>query len=232
MSHETPTIPAEVRERTGSRYARRLRAAGRLPAVIYGHNEAPVHVSVDEKQVMTHLRHGVHVVEVHVDGESPETCLVKDLQYGYLGDNVVHVDFARVNLQEEVQVHVHLDFVGTAPEMHHANAIFNQEHPELLIRCKVQDIPEDIKVDVTLMEGLTLMAGQIPLPAGIELADDPNKLVASIEFVRQVAAVGEEAEVAIEGEAEPEVISEGEEAEKAEGEGAGEEAESARESSE
>jgi large subunit ribosomal protein L25 len=228
MSHETPTIKAEVRDRTGTRYARRLRAAGRLPAVIYGHQQAPVHVSVDEKEVISHLKHGLHVVELHVEGESPETCLVKDLQYGYLGDNVVHVDFARVNLQEEVEVNVHLVFVGTAPEMHHANAIFNQEHPELLIRCKVRDIPEDIKVDVSRMEGMTLMAGQIPLPAGLELADDPNKLVASIEFARQVAAVGEEAEVAAEGEAEPEVISEGGD----EAEGEGEAAESASESSE
>lgn len=231
MSHQTPTIAAAVRDRTGTRYARRLRAAGRLPAVIYGHQQETVHVSVDEKEMLTHLRHGLHVVELQVEGEKAETCLVKDLQYGYLGDNVVHVDFARVNLQEEVEVNVHLVFVGTAPEMHHAGAIFNQEHPELLVRCKVRDIPEDIKVDVSQhMEGMTLMAGDIPLPANIQLADDPGKLVASIEFVRQTAAVGEEAEVEAGAEGEPEVISEGAEGE--EGEGEGEAAESSSEKSE
>ena len=94
--HDTPTISATSRERTGTRYSQRLRKQGRLPAVIYGHKKTPISVSVDEKEILTLLHSGAHVLEVKVEGGSKETCLVKDLQFGYLGDNVIHVDFARV----------------------------------------------------------------------------------------------------------------------------------------
>ena len=98
MKHKAPTIEAKAREKVGSVYARRLRKAGRLPAVIYGHKKAPVPITIDEDEILSHLRHGTHVLTVDVEGARPETCLVKDLQFGYLGDNVIHVDFARVDL--------------------------------------------------------------------------------------------------------------------------------------
>jgi large subunit ribosomal protein L25 len=199
-------IDAEPRERTGSRYAERLRKVGRLPGVIYGHKTAPVSVSVDEKELLTHVGHGAHVINLKIDGE-PEMCLVKALQYGYLGDNVIHVDFARVNMQEEVTVHVHLNFVGTPDEAHHAGAILKHDLTELTIRCKVSAIPEEIKVDLSKMEGTVLAAADLELPAGIELAENETATVCSISFVRKEEEVGEE--VAVEAEAaEPEVITE------------------------
>ncbi len=112
MKHETPKIEAERREKVGSVYAQRLRKAGRLPAVIYGHKQDPVAVSVDEKEILAHLNHGTHVLDIAVKGAGSETVLVKDLQFGYLGDNVMHVDFARVDLEEEVTVLVTLLFSG------------------------------------------------------------------------------------------------------------------------
>ena len=106
MKHKTPTITAQTRDRVGGRYAERLRSAGRLPGVIYGHKIAPVSVSVDAKEILTLIQHGAHAMYLDIEGGSKETCLVKDLQYGYLGDDVIHVDFARVDLNEEVNVHV------------------------------------------------------------------------------------------------------------------------------
>ena len=58
-------------------------------------------MSVNEKEILTHLHHGAHVFNVEIEGSNAETCLVKDLQFGYLGDNVIHVDLTRVNLDEE-----------------------------------------------------------------------------------------------------------------------------------
>ena len=98
MTHDTPTLTALPRHRTGSRYARRLRQSGQLPAVIYGHKSDPLPVSIDEKDMLTLLHHGTHVMKLNVEGGGEETCLIKDLQFGYLGDNVIHVDFARVAL--------------------------------------------------------------------------------------------------------------------------------------
>lgn len=206
MTHDTPTLTAETRERTGTRYAQRIRKAGRLPGVIYGHKTEPLAVSVDEKELLTHLRHGGHVLKLKINGK-PETCLVKDLQFGYLGDNVIHVDFARVDLQEEVSVNVHLVFVGTPKAATSAGAILQHDQTELTVRCKVAQIPDEIRVDLSKMNGTSLTAEEIPLPSGLVLDQDGQATVCSITFVRGEEAVGEEA--AVEGEAaEPEVISE------------------------
>ena len=208
MTHDTPSVTAKLRERTGTRYARRLRQAGRLPAVIYGHKADPVAVSVDTTEILTHIRHGLHVMKLKIDGGRAETCLVKDLQYGYLGDNVVHVDFTRVNLREEVSVRVRIEYVGTPAEAHHAGAIVNYDQTELGVRCLVSKIPEAIKVDMGSMEGMHLTAGEVPLPPGVTLADDPEMIIASVQFLKhQKTEVGEEAEIEA-GLEEPEVITE------------------------
>ncbi|MCP3903644.1 MAG: 50S ribosomal protein L25 [Planctomycetes bacterium] len=209
MKHETPTITAEPRERVGTRYAQRLRKTGRLPAVVYGHKTSPVSVSVDEKEILTHIQHGAHAMYLDIAGGKKETCLVKDLQYGYLGDNVIHVDFTRVNFDEEVEVKVHLDFVGQSHEAARADAILRHDHTELAVRCKVSDIPDELKVDLGHMHGAQLHASELPLPPNVTLAEDPETLIASVHFLRaDVEEVGEEAEVEAGG-AEPEVITEG-----------------------
>jgi len=208
MTHDTPTITAQRRERTGTRYARRLRQTGRLPAVVYGHRVEPLHVSVDEKEMLHLMVHGVHVMHLDIEGGGTETCLVKDVQFGYLGDNVIHVDFARVNLEDEVTVHVRLDFVGIPEEAHHAGAILRHDHTELAVRCRVNLIPEAIRADLAKMDGLQFTAGEIELPGRVTLAEDPETIVASISFLKKQLAIGEEAEVEAVLE-EPEVISEG-----------------------
>jgi large subunit ribosomal protein L25 len=212
MAHETPTLAALPRDRTGTRYAKRLRSTGRLPAVIYGHKIAPVSVHVDEKEVLTLLHQGAHVLNVKTEDATAEMCLIKDLQFGYLGDNVIHIDFARVNLDEEVQVQIHLVFVGEPAAALKSGAILNHQMTELEVSCKVNAIPESIKVDLSNME-TQFSVGEIELPPGVRTGIDPNTPVAAITFVHEEEAVGEEVEVG-EGAEEPEVITEA----KAEGE--------------
>jgi len=211
MSTETPTVEAQLRDRTGTRYARRLRNAGLLPAVIYGHKEDPVPVSVNAKEMLRHLHHGAHVLEVKLDGGKTETCLVKDLQFGYLGDNVIHIDLTRVNLDEEVHVQVHLHFVGEPVATKEPGAILAHDLTELEVICKVNAIPDDIRVDQSQMES-SLTVGEIELPPGVRAAVDPDTLIAHISFVQELET-GEEADVTEEGGAEPEVISESKEGE-------------------
>lgn len=214
MQHETPTITVMPRERTGSRYSQRLRKTGRLPAVIYGHKKEAIHVSVDEEDILNHLQHGGHVMKLQVEGGKLETCLVKDLQFGYLGDNLLHIDFARVNLHEEVTVHVHLDYVGESAAAAKAGAILKHIMTELEVVCKVSEIPEAIKVDQSRLETI-LTVDDIVLPAGVRTEIDPSTPIATINFVhREEVAAGEEVEVA-EGEGEPEVISEAKPSEEA-----------------
>ncbi len=214
-----PSITATTRERTGSRYAQRLRKQGRLPAVIYGHKTDPVSISVDEKEMLTHLKHGTHVLSLNVEGGSKETCLVKELQFGYLGDNVIHVDFARVELDEEVHVHVHLNFVGEPASARKTGAILSRDLTELEVICRVNEIPDEIKVDLNLMgEATVLTVSEVQLPPGLRATTNPATPVAHISFIHKEEAVGEEVEVAPSAE-EPEVITETKSEETEPGEG-------------
>jgi large subunit ribosomal protein L25 len=162
-------------------------------------------VSVDEAQIRKLVQHGVHAVHLALDDGDKETCLVKEFQYGHLGDNMVHVDFARVDLDEEVTVHVHIAFVGTPHEAQRAEAILRHDMTELAVACKVTEIPEEIKVDLSRMKGTHLTAGEVTLPPRVRLAAPPDAMVASVSFLRHAEeVVGEGAMV--EAAAEPEVI--------------------------
>ena len=209
MKHDTPKIEAERREKVGTVYAQRLRKAGRLPAVIYGHKKDPVAVSIDEKEILTHLHHGTHVLDIAVKGAGSETVLVKDLQFGYLGDNVLHIDFARVDLEEEVTVLVNLAFVGSPKAALQSGAILTHDMTSLEVICRVNAIPEEIEVDLALMgEGTLITVGDIELPTGVRATVEPETPVTHISFVKkEEEAVGEEVEVTPEG-TEPEVITE------------------------
>ncbi|MCZ6834391.1 MAG: 50S ribosomal protein L25 [Planctomycetota bacterium] len=217
MAHDTPTITATLRDRTGTRFSKRLRESGRLPAVIYGHKTDPVSVSVDAKEVITHLQHGSHVFTVDVEGSKSETCLVKDLQFGYLGDNIIHMDLARVNLDEEVHVNVHLNFSGTPEEGKATGAIVSHPLSELEIICKVSAIPEEIKVDTSEHIGLIMTVGDMQLPEGMRTEVNPGTPILMISFVAADEPEGEEVDVAEVAGTEPEVLTKAKE-EGAEGE--------------
>jgi len=205
MSNETPVIQADLRQRTGSRFAQRLRTQGRLPAVIYGHGADPVSISVDHKEVVRHIRDGAHLMDISIDGAGTETCLVKDLQFGWLGDNVIHVDFARVNLDEEVHVKVHIEWIGTPANAKAAGTVVNTA-TELEVLCAVKNIPHELKFDLSKMEGTSMTIAELTLPEGVRAYNDDETVVAQIEFVGEIAT-GEEAAVDVDS-AEPEVISE------------------------
>lgn len=205
---ETPTINAKLRDRMGTRYSRRERSQGRLPAVIYGHGSKPVHVTVDEIEALTHLHDGAHVVNLNVEGAESATCLVKDLQFGYLGDNVIHIDFTRVDLDEEVEVKVHLHFVGVPKEAGKPGSIVTHDIMELEVICKVIAIPESIRVDLSKMEGMRFDVRDLVLPEGVRSAVPLDAPVVRIEFVKEEEELGEAATVEAVAVAEPEVLTE------------------------
>jgi len=223
---EAPTIAAETRDRIGTRYARRLRAAGRLPGVIYGHKQDPVSISLDEKEIVSHLRHGMRLFHVDVDGKK-ETCLVNDLQFGYLGDDIIHVDLTRVDLTEEVEVTVPIRFTGEAEGLKVPGAILRTVVDTITVRCRAMSIPSEIAHDISHLEaGGYVSAGEIALPEGSVLVTDPESVLCRISVVSEAALEAaeemEEGEALVEGEAPAEGEGEGE----AEGDASAEESDS------
>ena len=188
MAKEVPTIQASTRDRVGSRYSKRLRAAGRLPAVIYGHGSEPLAVHVDEKITIGALKKGLHVINLEIEGKGAETCLVKDLQFGFMGDDVIHMDLARVNLDEVVTVTVSFEFYGAPDAAKRSGVVIVNELNDIQVSCKVRDIPEHIRIDLTTMHEDTFTAGQLKLPANVTLAGDPHAVIVRVQIVKEEAA--------------------------------------------
>tara|TARA_E500000318_G_scaffold5598_2_gene5768 strand:- start:79532 stop:80176 length:645 start_codon:yes stop_codon:yes gene_type:complete len=208
MSDTTTQLSAKKRERTGSRYSQRIRNAGGLPAVVYGHKEEPISISLDAHEAIMHITRGEKVFELDIEGASQHV-LLKDLGYDYLGTNIIHADFARVDLNERVQTKAHLRFIGDALGLKTSGAIMMHPSTELELDVLVSNIPDHIDVDVSEMEvGDIIHASDVKLPLeSMKLLTDPETIVAQIVMKAVQEEEGEAGEVGADG-AEPEVISE------------------------
>jgi large subunit ribosomal protein L25 len=200
------TLHVERRERVGSRYAKRERTAGKLPAVLYGHGQNPVALTLNAKEAVKLFQQGERVFNIDLAGEGKQAVLLKDIQFDYLGTNLIHVDLARVDMNEVIDAHVQIRFVGEAPGLKRAGAIFTHPMPSLHIRCTVADLPDHVDVSVESLDlGGIIHAREVVLPKGITLAGDPDGIVAQISEAGTEVATGEAAAVEGTG-AEPEVI--------------------------
>lgn len=198
-----PQIKAEVRDRLGTRYSARLRKEGRLPVVIYGHQQEPVHASVNLDEAVEVLHRNAHLVEL-VLGSQSEPCLVKDIQWNHLGSQIIHLDLARVDLTERVTVEVELEFIGEPAAVKQAGVILEHLITEVEVECVATNIPERIQVDVSAMQiGDTLTVADLKLPEGVDVVTDGETIVAS---VTEVADEPEPVAAAADAAAEPEVI--------------------------
>jgi len=205
---KTLRLVANIREHTGSKAAAKERKQGRIPAIVYGHKQEPVAISLDAHNLVEGLHHGHRLMDVQV-GKKSEKMLVKDLQYDHLGKDIIHVDLVRVDITETVKVMVPIELKGTAQGTHEGGII--TEHSDRIeIECQAANIPESIVVSVKDLEvGDTLHAGDVELPAGTRLSSSAETLLVTCSLVAAAKAV-EEIE---EGPEAPELISEAKEPE-------------------
>ncbi len=221
MHEKSPVLKAQSRARLGSRYAQRDRAKGFLPAVIYGHGAAPVAVNFEGVETVRHIKAGEKVFRLdHTGVGSDQMILLKDLQFDYLGDTIVHADFARVDLDERVRTRVHVELQGEAKGLKTTGAILMHPTNELEIECRVRDLPDRIVVEVGDLDvDQQITAGTVKLPGGdMKLITDKHAVVAQI-VIQKEEVVAEAAAVATDA-VQPEVIGEKERAEKAAAEAA------------
>lgn len=214
MHEKSPVLKGEIRERLGSRYAKRMRDMGRLPAVVYGHGKEPTAITVDAKETVRHIQGGERVFTIELGGKK-ETVLLRDVQFDYLGDQIVHCDLSRVDLDEVTHAHVHVALRGEPVGLKTAGTLLMHPVSEVTVECKLRDLPSEIVVSVTDLDvGGIIHAGEMALPAGVTLASDPKAIVAQIARVGAEEATGEAAAVGA-ATGEPEVIRERKPAEEA-----------------
>ena len=169
---DTLNLPAETRERAGKGASRDLRRSGRVPAVVYGGNEEPLTIHVEEKELRRQLGTGHFfnsIVEVEVGGKKLRT-LPKDVAFHPVSDRPLHVDFLRLSKDSKVHVNVPVVFINEekSPGLK-KGGVLNIVHHSLDLICDATSIPDDITIDVTGLDiGDSIHIDNITLPAGTE----------------------------------------------------------------
>jgi large subunit ribosomal protein L25 len=169
-------ITAERRESFGKGAARKLRAAGRIPAVIYGHGAEPVHISLPGHETALIIRKANAVLELDFSGAT-QLALIKDVQKDPVKQAIEHVDLLLVRSGETVQVEVPVHLEGeSAP-----GTIAALDAQTLLLDVEATHIPERVIVSIEgLTEGTHVTAADVTLPEGAKLASDPQLLIVGI----------------------------------------------------
>ena len=208
----------------GSRSSRRLRAEGKVPAVVYGLGEDSVPVSVDWSDLRRALTTDAGLnalITLDVDGEQ-QLSIIKDLQRDPVRRNVTHVDFIRIDREAEIQVEVPIVLVGQAEAVEREDGTVAHLMFNILVSSKPDTIPDELTIDVTDMEiGDAIRVADLDLPAGVSTDLDPEEVIVTAMVSRSTIEVAaeEEAAEALAEEAEAEAEGEGAEGADAEAEG-------------
>jgi large subunit ribosomal protein L25 len=172
-------LPAEERTAFGKGGARRIRRAGLVPAVIYGHGAEPRHVSLPAREFGNALRHGGANVLLTLDVDGGEQLAIpKAVQRHPLKGNFEHVDLLAVRRGEKVTIEVPLAIVGEIV----IGGLLTQEHTSVSIEAEATHLPSEIEVDIAgLPVGSHITAGELALPVGSVLVDEPDQVVVIIQ---------------------------------------------------
>ena len=173
-------ISAEPRTEFGKGGARRTRRAGLVPAVLYGHGEAPVHIALPAREFAAAIRHGglnqVFTIDV-AGGTGATLALPKAIQRDPIKETYEHVDLIIVKRGEKVQVDVPVTMVGEAAR----NTLIVSESNTLSVTAEAMHLPSSLEVSIEGLEaGSQITAGDVTLPEGTELAVDPDFVLAMV----------------------------------------------------
>lgn len=183
-------IIAEPRTEFGKGAARRIRRQHKIPAVMYGHGAAPVHLSLPGHETMLAVKLANALLTLSIDGKE-QLALVKDVQRDPIKPIIEHIDLVVVRRGEKVTVEVPITTVGTAGP----DTIVTVEQQTLQVLAEATNIPESIEVDIEgVAAGTQVHAGQVPLPAGVTLEGDADLLVVNI--TQAISAEARQAELA------------------------------------
>lgn len=212
----TAQLNATPRTSSGKGPARTLRSAGQIPGVVYGHAREPQALTLDTREfekLLSHISAESTVIELSLDGQTTKT-LIREIQRHPFKRQILHVDFQELVAGEKVQVNIPIVLQGVPEGVRASGGVMDQTLRELSIRVDPSAIPDHIEVDVTGVQiGHSIHVSELTLPEGIEVLNDPEAPVCVVAAPRAVVEETAAAAEPVEGEAEPEVIGRGKEAE-------------------
>ena len=183
-------IPAEKRTEFGKGAARRIRRDSKIPAVVYGHGEAPMHVTLPGHATMLALKQSNALLDIDL-GDEQHLVLPKDVQRDPIRGTIEHVDLIVVRRGEKVTVEIRLNVTGEAA----AGTVVQQELTTISVETEATHIPDSVEISVEGLEaGTQIAASEVTLPEGTTLSTDPEALVSVIS----AQATAEQAEAELE----------------------------------
>jgi large subunit ribosomal protein L25 len=176
-------LKVETREVLGKRHNRRMRHAGSVPVVLYGHGEETLSLKVAADQLRAALRHGARVVDL--EGAVKEKAFIRELQWDPFGTTVLHVDLTRVSLDERLQIEVPVILRGEALGVKEGGHL-EQSHHSVEIDCLAIAIPEklELRIGELKLDGF-LRASNIELPQGVKLLTDPETVIVHCALAKE-----------------------------------------------
>ncbi|MBN2373415.1 50S ribosomal protein L25/general stress protein Ctc [bacterium] len=206
-------IVAEERDGKGKGAARKIRAQGSTPAIIYGGSNGPVPVSFKTRDFLKLVHGKSHesmIFKVDIAGKNRnyfQNVIIKEMQFDPVKSILLHVDFFEISMDQTIQVHVPIESKGDAIGVKEEGGLLDHAAREILIECLPDDLPEKIEIDVSNLKlGESIHVKDVALPSGIKSVENPDKLLFTI--IHKLKAKEElVAEVAEEkAQAEPEVL--------------------------
>ena len=196
------TLEAKKRETRGKRNARRDRAKGRTPAILYGHGVDNVSLTVDSNAVSAVVQHGNPLIELA--GDLKENALISDIQWDPMGNRILHIDLTRVKADERIEVSINVELRGVAPGIN-AGGVVNQLIHDTVVECAAVAIPEKLEININHLElGGSITAGEVELPDGGNLTCGSDMIF--VQCNEPLPEMDEDAEPIVSDGAEPEVI--------------------------
>jgi len=193
-------LQVKIRESLGKRNTRRLRATGQIPAILYGHKQESVCLSIPDAELTSLVTHGQRLV--NLTGAVDESAFIREVQWDTWGTQVTHVDLTRISADEKVQIQVAVEMRGEAPGAKEGGVVEQLVH-ELQVECPANAIPEKIQVSINHLQlHDTIKVEDLELPARVAVLDDPHQTV--VHCVEPTEEVEVEPSEAVAGE--PEVI--------------------------
>ncbi len=198
---EQLVLDTKTREKSGRRATISLRKQGMLPAIVYGHKETPEQISISKEDFAGILKVHAKALALQINGKKQEV-LIQEIQYDYLGKEVLHVDFLRASATDIIRVVIPIELRGTAAGLKGGGVLIQPLH-SIHVECTVANRPDSIRVKLDdLQLGQAIHIRELAIPEGVKCLDNPEAVVVQIKTpTAEVVAAP-----SIEGAVEPEVI--------------------------
>ena len=186
-------INAQSREGVGKKLAKQLRRQGKIPAIIYGERKESIPISIevaDVKAILKSEKGENTVLKIHRDNMEVDVML-KEIQYDYLSDHIIHADFLRLDLAKPVTAWIPIVIKGEAIGVKLEDGAFEFITRDVQVKCLATNIPKEIVVEVShLHAGNSIKAGNLELEEGIQLVSDPNRVICAVASRAKEAGEG------------------------------------------